>query len=124
MFYVLLLAALLMVGMELFTSLRNQRTFHRGYTGDLWQLVYRWRWLAGVPFAVASPFLSYTVGSGESGVYEIVGFPLAVAAIDEEGLNYVGRLSFPFLAANAAIWYFVPHLLLYLWSLAARRPTR
>lgn len=121
MYYVLLLTALLMVGLELFASLRNQRTFQRGSAGAPWERVYRWRWLAGVPFAALSPVLSYTVGVDESGTYEIVGFPLVVAAIDEAGMSYVGRLSMPFLAANAAIWYFFPHVLLYIWSLAASR---
>lgn len=118
-YYVLLLTAVLMIGMELFTSLRNQRTFHDGSAGAVWNGIYRWRWLVGVPFAALSTVLSYSVG-GESGTYEIVGFPLAVAAIDEEGLNYVGRLSIPFLVANAAIWFFVPHILLYMWNVLAR----
>jgi len=122
MYYLLLLTALLMVGLELFTSLRNQATFHRGTAGAMWQWIYRWRWLAGVPFAAISPLLGYTLGGGESGTYEIVGFPLVVAAIDESGMNYVGRMSVPFLAANAAIWYFMPHVLLYLWSLVVRSP--
>lgn len=103
MYYVLLLTALLMVGLELLSSLRNQRTFQRGSAGVLWERIYRWRWLVGVPFAALSPLLSYTVGAGESGTYEIVGFPLVVAAIDQEGMNYIGRLSMPFLAVNAAI---------------------
>lgn len=120
MYYALLLTALLMVALELFASLRNQRTCHRGSAGKSWDRFYRWRWLAGVPFAALSPLLSYTLGGGESGTYEIVGFPLAVAAIDEAGLNYVGRLSVPFLVANAAIWFFFPHVLLYLWSRVAR----
>lgn len=119
MYYALLLAAALMVGIELFASLRNQRTFHDGSAGVVWDGIYRWRWLVGVPFAALSTVLGYTVG-GESGTYEIVGFPLAVAAIDEQGLNYVGRLSIPFLVVNAAIWFFVPHILLYVWSVLAR----
>lgn len=120
MYYVLLLTALLMVGLELFASLRNQRTFYRGSAGALWGGIYRWRWLVGVPFAALSTVLSYTVSGAESKTYEIVGFPLVVAAIDEQGFNYVGQLSVPFLAANAVIWFFVPHILLYIWSLAAR----
>jgi len=119
MYYLLLLTALLMIGLELFTSLRNQKTFHGGRAGAWWERIYRWRWGVGVPFAALSPFLRYTVG-GEQGTYQIVGFPLAVAAIDQQGMNYVGQLSFPFVVANAAIWYCVPHILLYLWSLAAR----
>lgn len=120
MYYALLLIAALMIGVELFTSLRNQSTFYSGSAGVIWNGVYRWRWLVGVPFAFVPTMLSYNVGSAESGVYEIIGFPLAIAAVDETGLNYVGRMSIPFLVANAAIWFFVPHILLYIWSLGIR----
>ena len=116
-YYFLLLTAVLMIGLELFTSLRNQNTFYKNSAGEIWNRVYRWRWLVGVPFGIVPAFLSYSVGSPESGIYEIIGFPLAIAAVDEAGLNYVGRMSIPFLVANAAIWFFVPHLLLYIWSL-------
>lgn len=116
MYYLLLLTAVFMIGMELFTSLRNQTTFYKGSAGRVWNGVYRWRWVVGVPFAFVPTMLSYNVGGADSGTYEIIGFPLAIAAVDEAGLNYVGRMSIPFLAANAAIWFFVPHILLYIWS--------
>jgi hypothetical protein len=124
MYYVLLLTAVLMIGMELFTSLTNQTTFYNDTAGAIWNRIYRWRWLVGVPFAFVPTMLSYSVGGGESGTYEIIGFPLAIAAVDEAGLNYVGRMSIPFLAANAAIWFFVPHILLYIWSLAIKVANR
>jgi len=119
MYYILLLTAVLMIGMELFTSVRNQRTYYRDTAGPLWSRIYRWRWLAGVPFAALSMVLRYPVGGGDTGAYEVVGFPLVVAMVDEAGKSYVGQLSVPFLVANAAIWYFMPHILLYIWSVLA-----
>lgn len=118
-YYALLLTAVLMIALELFTSLRNQKTFFDGAGGAAWSRVYRWRWLAGVPFAVLSAFLHYTASGGE-GVFEVRGFPLVVAMVDEQGLSYAGPMSVPFLVANAAIWFFVPHILLHLWTLLAR----
>ena len=62
-YYALLLTAVLMIALELFTSLRNQKTFFDGTGGAVWTRIYRWRWLAGVPFAVLSAFLHYSAST-------------------------------------------------------------
>jgi len=113
-----MITAMLMVGLELFSTLRNQRTHFSETASELWDRLYRWRWAAGAGFAALSLVMGYSVAGG-SGTYEVVGFPLVVAMVDEAGRNYVGRLSMPFLVANAAIWFFFPHILLYLWSVLA-----
>lgn len=120
LYYLMLLTAVLMVGLELFTSLRNQATFFKGSAGRLWNGVYRWRWAVGVPFAVVPTVLSYPIATA-SGTYEITGFPLVLEAVDEDGMSHPSQMLAPFLAANVAIWYFVPHILLYLWSLVEKR---
>lgn len=119
LYYLMLLTAVLIVVIELFSSLRNQATFFNNSAGATWNLVYRWRWMVGLPFAVVPAVLSYSISSA-SGVYELTGFPLVLEAVDEEGVSYPSQMLAPFLAANVAIWYFVPHILLYLWSLVAK----
>jgi len=59
MYYVLMLTAMLMVGLELFSSLRNQRTHYSDATGVPWQRVYRWRWLLGAVLAGLSLLMGY-----------------------------------------------------------------
>lgn len=119
LYYLMLLTAVFMVGLELFTSLRNQTTFFNDSAGKAWNLMYRWRWLVGVPFAVLPAVVSYPI-EGADGAYQITGFPLVLEAVDEQGISYPSQMLTPFLAVNVAIWYFVPHIVLYLWSLVAR----
>lgn len=119
-YYALLLIALLMIGLELFTSVKNQKTFFDETAGALWNGLYRWRWVVGIPFAILSALLHYAASGGNAGIFEVRGFPLVVAMVDEKGLSYAGPMSVPFLVGNAAIWYFVPHIILYAWTVAAR----
>lgn len=119
-YYVLLLVTVLIIGLELFTSLKNQKTFFDGAADPVWNRIYRWRWVAGIPFAIGSALFHYTASGGDAGMFEVRGFPLVVAMVDEKGLSYAGPMSVPFLVANAAIWYFAPHLILYAWTVITR----
>lgn len=78
-----------------------------GMAHSKWQQAYRWRWLIGIPFAVASAFIIYPM-AGETEAYKVMGFPLFVAAFYEAGRDYVGPFTGPFFIGNAVIWYFLP----------------
>src|SRR5438046_3135780 len=114
MVVVLLAVGLLIAIGEFFTARSNRYAFKQGQASALWLRVYRWRWLIGVLFAIASAFVYYPMtGGGER--YRVMGFPLMVAAFDSAGRDYVGPLTTPSLIANAAIWFFLPQFVLFFW---------
>ena len=114
MFYALIVVAILIVAIEVFAAKRNRMVQKEGLAAAKWKQVYRWRWLIGIPFAVASAFVSYPM-AGETESYKVMGFPLFVAAFDEAGRDYVGPFTGPFFVGNAVIWYFLPQVILYVW---------
>lgn len=115
MFYLFLIIALLIIASEVFSARANKRTKQTGTVGKEWLRVYRWRWLTGIPFAVASAFIYYPM-SGKTETYKVLGFPLFVAAFDEAGRDYVGPFTGPFFIGNAVIWFFIPHFFLSVWA--------
>lgn len=115
MFYILVLIAILLVVLEIIAAKKNKYSHVSGNITDKWLIVYKWRYLLGLPFAVASFFVSYTM-SGDTEPYKVMGFPLMAAAFDDAGRDYVGPLTVPFFFINAVIWYFLPFLILLLWS--------
>jgi hypothetical protein len=62
---------------------KNNRHFKRNeLIAVAWLKVYRWLWLIGIPFAIASIFVSYPI-PGENESYRAIGFPLIAAAFDQ-----------------------------------------
>jgi hypothetical protein len=120
MFWLLMLAGLVVVAAEVFAGRRNLRTRKAGHAGTSWLVLYRWRYLVGVPFGVASAFFRYPVARGTE-TFHIVGFPFMAAAFDQAGADYVGPFTGVALLGNAAIWFFIPQLLLWIWALVERR---
>ena len=120
MFYTLIAVAALIIAGEIYAAKKNRAILREGVPPKKWQQAYRWRWLIGVPFAVASAFVSYPM-AGETETYKVMGFPLFVAAFDEAGRDYVGPFTGPFFIGNAVIWYFLPQVALFAWAKLGRR---
>ncbi|MEJ0040246.1 MAG: hypothetical protein WDO68_30170 [Gammaproteobacteria bacterium] len=119
MYLVILITAVAYIALEIYAARRN-RTFIKGVPPkSAWATAYRWRFLVGVPFAGVSVFMGYTL-PGASEKYRVIGLPFMVAAFDSAGRDYVGPLSLPSLIANAAVWFFAPGVMLWLWSLKAK----
>lgn len=115
LFYSLLLLSVILIVAEVISAKKNRATRLGNSANEVWNKIYRWRWLVGIPFAVLSTVIYYPI-SGETESYRIMGFPLMVAAFDEAGRDYVGPFTGPSLFGNAVIWYFLPHLALFAWA--------
>ena len=115
-----LILAILLIVSEIISVRKNRVTNADVRTGRYWKSLYRWQWLIGFPFAAASLFVSYSY-SGETETYRILGFPLPAVAFDSSGLDYVSVLTVPWFIVNAAIWYFLPQLILVLLSYTGLR---
>ena len=111
MFYALIIIAVLMVILELYAAGKNFDYFLKSDATSFWAKCYRWRWALGIPFAALPFFISYPIPAADQ-TYHVIGFPLAIAATDEAGLSYVGKLSTPFMISDMLIWYFFPQILL------------
>lgn len=103
---------IVLVALEILASKKNRSTAASSPPDSTWLQCYRWRYLIGVPLAIASAFVSYPLSSGEDN-YQITGFPFLVMAVDQRGWDYAGLLSFPFLVINALIWLLLPSLVLW-----------
>ena len=117
MIVVLSVVGLLIAIGEFFSARSNRSTFTQAQASAVWLRVYRWRWVIGVLFAIASAFIYYPMTGGEER-YRVMGFPFMVAAFDSAGRDYVGPLTTPSFLANAAIWFFLPHVAFFLWRFA------
>lgn len=115
MYWILLVAGLMVLALEIFASRRNHITAQAPDVVAAWRFAHKWLLLFGIPFAVASFFMGYPT-SGEGEKYEVIGVPFLVAAFDSAGRDYVGLLSVPSLVANALLWLFVPAVALWVWS--------
>ena len=120
-FYGVIVVAVLIVALEVYAAKRNHIVWQEKMAHSKWVNAYRWRWIIGIPFAVASVFIIYSMTGGteipsETETYKVVGFPLIVAVFDEAGRDYVGPFTGPFFIGNAVIWYFFPQVLLYAWT--------
>ena len=107
----LLLIALIIVVGEIVAAKKNRFIKENGNASTSWLKVYRWRWVVGLLFVIASVFVYYPM-LGETESYRVMGFPLMAAVFDEAGRDYVGPFTVPFLLGNAIIWYFIPHFIL------------
>src|SRR5687768_11812893 len=117
MYVVIFCFGLGLVALEILASKRNSRTAAASPPVSRWLRIYRWRYLMGVPFSIASGFVSYPLSSGED-QYQITGFPFLVMAIDQRGWDYVGFLSLPFLVINALVGLFLPSIALRIASMS------
>ena len=115
MFYILTLIAIAIIAVEIFSAKQNKKTNQADTASKSWHAAYKWRYLLGAPFAVGSYFISYPISGGNE-TYTVMGFPLMAAAFDESGSDYVGPTTGPFILINAVIWYFLPFIILFLWS--------
>jgi len=118
MIIVLSVVGLLIAIGEFFAARSNRFAFKQAQASALWLRVYRWRWLVGVLFAIASAFIYYPMTGGEER-YRVMGLPFMVAAFDSAGRDYVGPLTTPSFLANAAIWFFLPHVAFFSWRFAS-----
>lgn len=60
-------------------------------------------------------FMGYPYSSGnESG--RVVGIPFMAAFFDREGRDYVGPYTMPAVVANIIFWFFVPQIILFVYS--------
>ena len=118
--YFLLTVAVLLIAAEFIAARSNRRTHVESAIKGAWSVVYRWRWVMGIPFALASFLVSYPY-PGNTETYRVLGFPLPAAAFNEAGHDYVSSLTIPIFIADALIWYFVPQILLFCWAIVLRR---
>ncbi|MEW5722482.1 MAG: hypothetical protein AB1896_05215 [Thermodesulfobacteriota bacterium] len=124
MFYLLIFVALVLAAAEFAAAWSNRTAYRGNQAPPTWKRFYRWRWLAGLPFAALSVFVSYPLAFGAES-YRVIGFPLMAAAFDEAGRDYVGPFTGVFMFINAVLWYFLPSLLLFGWAfILGRRPGR
>jgi hypothetical protein len=116
MYVLIFILGVILIALEVLASQSNRHVAAAlPSSHSRWRFAYRWRFLVGVPLAVASAFISYPLSGGED-QYQVHGFPFMVMAIDQRGWDYVGILSVPFLVLNGLIWLFLPSLVL--WCLA------
>jgi len=66
-------------------------------------------------------WMSYPYADGERGVGHVAGIPFIAVYFDARGADYVGPLTLPAVAGNAAFWFLVPQLLLYVGTALRRR---
>lgn len=109
-----IIIGMLLIALEVLASRRNRR-FVASLYDKKWLWVYRWRFVLGVPLAITSVFVSYPLSVGED-QYQVSGFPFMVMVIDQNGWDYVGFMSIPFLIINGFIWFCIPSLVLWGWS--------
>jgi hypothetical protein len=116
-----IVGALIVVG-ECFVARSNRSASKQAEVSSAWLHVYRWRWLVGVVFAIASAFIGYPVtDAGER--YRVLGVPFLAAAFDSGGRDYVGPLTLPAFVANTVVWFFLPQIVLFCWMVfTGRRP--
>jgi hypothetical protein len=91
---------------------RNQR-WTVSEMPSLWKKLWHLRWLVGVALGIASYFMRYSM-QGDDGIYTIYGIPFMAYAFDQDGRDYVGALTMPFLAANFVLWLLLPQLVFWL----------
>ena len=118
--YFLLAVAVLLIAVEFVATRSNRRAHIESAVKGAWSVVYRRRWVIGIPFALASCLVSYPYPA-ETETYRVLGFPLPAAAFNEAGHDYVSILTIPIFIADALIWYFIPQIILFFWAIVVRR---
>lgn len=114
MYTTIIIIGLFLIALEVLAS-RNNRRFAASLYDKKWLWVYRWRFVLGVPLVITSVFVSYSFSVGDD-QYQVSGFPFMVMVIDQNGWDYVGFMSIPFLIVNGLIWFCIPSLVLWGWS--------
>ncbi len=112
MFYILIVIAILLIGLEFYSSKQNKKLFSENKNFEIWNKIYKWHWIVGFVFVPISIIEYPMFGTSNT----VVGFPLIIAAFDEAGRDYVGITTTPFAIINAIIWFFMIQIILYIWS--------
>jgi len=112
MFYILIAIAILLIGLEFYSSKQNKKLHSKNKNYKAWNKIYKWRWIIGFIFIPISMIEYPMFGTSNT----VVGFPLIVAVFDELGRDYVGVTTTPFAIINAIISFFLIQIILYIWS--------
>lgn len=115
MFYASIILAILLITSEVIAYRKNKITKSLTYVSTYWSIINRWKWIIGIVLAFLSFCVMYPFPVNEE-IITVIGFPLVASALDESGRNYVGPLTMPFAIINALIWYFIPSIVLMLWT--------
>ena len=119
-FIIGLITGLLALVGAFFAGWSNRFAVEHSTASWTWLRTYRWRWLGGTVFAIASAFAQYPVSVGGER-YRVIGFPFMAGALDSAGRDYIGSLTIVLLLGNAAIWFFLPQFVLFFWRTYSAR---
>jgi hypothetical protein len=100
-----------LLALEFFASKSNKLASTCTNLNRQWHFVYKFRWIFGVLFAIASIFAIYPMSG-----YDFIGFPFIAGAFAKNGADFIGPFTIPALFANAITWYFLPTLALWVWQ--------
>ena len=125
MYWVLVALGFAIVAIEIMAARRNRATHLHRTAPRLWLSIYEGRWFWGLSTALVSLFIIYPLPFNDSPgeTLRVVGFPFMVGVLGEYGRDFVSspEIVVLTLSANAVVWYFVPSLILWAWTVYCRR---